>query len=303
MVDIGVLGLDTSHPEAFAAVLDDLRDERDDAPAITAVWDGGAVRDDGYVDAFCDGVGATRYDDPAAMVGAVDAAMVLAVDWDRHADLAEPFLAAGLPTLVDKPVAGSLADLAALADGAQGTPLFGGSAVPFHPAFEALRESAPDRTLHVAGYNDFFYYRVHAVDLARRLVASDWTGVRPQARTATATVEVTFADGTLATCRFDGDADSATFGVLDVADRTSATAIEAGEESHRQMYEGYLGAFLDVVGGTAPDPTAGVLDAARLLLAVEVALDEERAVAPDDRALALVDRPSDAFVADYEPYY
>lgn len=303
MVDIGVLGLDTSHPEAFADVLNGLDTEYDDAPAITAVWDGGAVRDDAYVDSFCADVGATRYDDPAAMVGAVDAAMVLAVDWERHRQLARPFLKAGVPTLVDKPIAGTLADLEELADAAAGTPLFGGSAVPFHPEFVQLSESAADRTLHVAGYNDFFYYRAHTVDLARRIVCTDWASVAPQSRTETTTVEATFTDETVATLRFDGNADAATFGALDVADRTRAVAVTASEETHLRMYEGYLASFLDVVRGTDPDPTAGVLDAARLLLAVEAALADDREITPDDQALTDVGKSSDEFVADYEPYY
>lgn len=303
MVDIGLLGLDTSHPEAFADVFNELGVTRDDAPTITAVWDSETIRDDNYIASFCADVEATRYDTPAAMVDAVDAAMVLTVDWERHLPLAQPFLEANIPTLVDKPIAGRLADLEALADAATETSLVGGSAVPFHPEFVPLTKSTANRTLHVAGYNDIFYYRVHTVDLARRIVDSNWTSVAPQTRTETSSVEVSFADGTLATLRFDGNDTPGTFGALDVADQTRAVAITAGMETHRQMYERYLTAFLDTIHGTEPDQTASVLDAARLLLAVEVALTESREISPDDSTLADAEIPSAEFIAGYEPYY
>lgn len=308
MTDIGVLGLDTSHGEAFAAVLDDLSSAEDaatdtDAPTIAAVWDGGAVRDDAYVASFCADWNATRYDTPAAMVDDVDAAMVLAVDWERHVPLARPFLEAGVPTLVDKPVAGSLGVLERLAEAAGSAPLFGGSALPYHPEFARLPEAADDRTLHVAGYNDYFYYRVHAVDAARRVVGADWTRVEPVTEAPGTTVAVAFADGTWATLRFDGATDEPSFGALDVADRTRTAAVGSGEGALREMYEPYLEAFLEVVDGTRTAPTSDVLDAARLLLAVEAALDEDRTVTPGDDALAAVERPSDSFVAEYEPYY
>lgn len=304
MTDVGILGLDTSHPEAFAAVLRDRPWEefRADAPTVAAVWDDGTVRGDDYVDGFCEEWGAKRYASPSAMVDAVDAAMVLAVDWERHRPLARPFLEAGVPTLVDKPLAGSATDLDALADLAADAPLFGGSAVPFHPAVAGLPGEATDRTVHVAGYDDSFYYRVHTVDTARRVVGADWTRVTPWGPADVSAVEVTFADGSAATLRFDGPEESPAFGVLDVADRTRAVEVGADRDSLREMYEGYLARFLRAVDDGTGD-AATVLDAARLLLAVEVALADRTAVEPGDDALATVDVPSGPFVDSYEPYY
>lgn len=296
MTEIGLVGLDTSHGEAFAEVLG----ERTGA-TISAVWDGGEIREEEYVESFCAEWDATRYEDPAGMVGAVDAAMVLAVDWERHRPLAAPFLEAGVPTLVDKPVAGTLADVEALVDAAGETPLFGGSAVPFHPSFATLPDAAADRTLHVAGYNDYFYYRVHVVDTARRIVNADWTRVTPVEGTATTTVQVGFEDGTLATLRFDAPPD--VYATLDVADRTRTVAVTVDEDALRKMYERYLDAFLGAIEGDAPGPTRGVLDGAGFLLAVEAALAAERTVTRDDATLATVERPSEPFVDDYEPYY
>lgn len=303
MTDIGILGLDTSHGEAFADVLVELDGPAGSPPTIAAVWDGGSVRTDDYVASFCATYGGVRVDEPTEMVDAVDAALVLAVDWERHVQLARPFLEAGVPTLVDKPIAGSVADLERLDRAATGTPLFGGSAVPFHPSFAAPVQSSATRTLHLAGYHDVFYYRVHVVDAARRIANADWTAVEPIPAADATAVDVTFADGTWATLRFDGPTDEPVFGVLDVADRTRAVEVGSSEAALREMYEPYLETFLGVVGGTIEAPTDRVLDSARLLLAVEAALSGEQAVTPGSSALEEVTVPSTAFLEDYEPYY
>ncbi|MFB6312095.1 MAG: Gfo/Idh/MocA family oxidoreductase, partial [Salinirussus sp.] len=236
MVDVGILGLDTSHGEAFATTL------AANGASIAAIWDTGTVRDDEYVASVCEQFDATRYDDPAALIDVVDAALVLTVDWDRHVDLAVPFLETGIPTLIDKPVAGSMADLDRILSVAD-PPLYGGSALPFHPDFAALRSNTASRTVHLVGYNDFYYYRVHVVDAGRRLVGSDWQSVHPVRRTDTSSVEVTFADGSLATLRFDGPTADPAFGALAVGDRTRTALVGASEAALDAMYDPYLSTF------------------------------------------------------------
>ena len=298
MTNIGILGLDTSHAKAFAECLSTLDFEEAD-PVLTAVWDGGTVRDDDYVADFCAEFGASRCQSPSDMADRVDAAMVLSVDWDRHVDLAEPLLDAGLPTLIDKPVCGSRADLDRLDTVAGATPIFGGSALPYHAAFAAFPSGVPGRTTHLAGFNDYFYYRVHVVDTARRIAGTAWTAVTPLGGTATSTVEVAFEDGQWMTLRFDGSTDQSAFAGLDVAERTRTAHVPATEAELDAMYEPYLGAFLARVHG---DTSAGdsILDRGKLALAVETALERGVTVKPGDRT---VERPAASFVADYEPYY
>ncbi|WP_255197758.1 Gfo/Idh/MocA family oxidoreductase [Halorarius litoreus] len=310
MTRIGIVGLDTSHGEAFAEVLEGFQTATSQAPgpddvepSITAVWDSGTIRTDEYIEDFCTDVGAERFDDPGAMVDAVDAAFILAVDWNRHLELARPFLEAGLPTLIDKPIAGSLADVQRLKTVAATTPLFGGSAVPYHPEFLALPDTAERRSLTVAGYNDFFYYRSHTVDTAHRIVGAAWRRVTPRYDTEATIVDVGFEDGTAVTLRFDGTPDPGRFAALDVADQTRTVQVDAGEATHRQMYEQFLAHFFAVYTGSVQVPTEAVLDSASLLLGVEAALAERQTVTPESPILAEVERPSAEFVAEYEPYY
>jgi hypothetical protein len=182
MVDIGIVGLDTSHAESFAAAVEERESAR-----VTGVWDGGDVRDEAYAETFCRRHEATLYDDPHAMVGDVDAAMVLTVNWDTHRELAVPFLESDVATLVDKPIAGSLADVRALERAADGTPFFGGSAVPFHSAIRSFDLERDGRALYCVGYDDPFYYGAHLVDTVCRVVDEEWAGAGPAGRCGTRT--------------------------------------------------------------------------------------------------------------------
>jgi len=76
-------------------------------------------------------IGAEHVQLPSEMIGKVDAVMVM--DFDRSADLAVPFLKAGIPTFVNRPFASTMADGRAIVSAAEesGTALFTGSLVPW----------------------------------------------------------------------------------------------------------------------------------------------------------------------------
>lgn len=293
---IGIAGLDTSHAEAFASVIDDL-----EGLTVDGVWDRADVRDEGYIESFCDEYDATRYSSPEEMAAGIDAAMVLTVDWEDHAPLASIFLDAGLPTMVDKPVAGSVGDVETLRAAARGSRLFGGSAVPHHDAFSSFPRGGQKRTIYAAGYNDFFYYRVHLTDTVRFLADANWSRVTPSEEPGS-TVDVIFENGLYATLRFDGSPDDGTFSVLDVADTTNVIEVQSNQDALTSMYEPFLTSFRSVVEGERDD-SGRVLDSATLILAVEGALKNDAVVTPDSETLASISIESSEFVADYDPYY
>lgn len=296
MIELGIVGLDTSHASAFTDVVGDFEDMR-----IGGVWDGHDVRDEEYVDDFCARYDTQRYDDLSGLVDAVDAAMVLTVNWETHRPLAVSCLDAGLPTLVDKPLAGRRADVEAIERAADDAPLFGGSALPFHPKVASLPRGEDGRTVFAAGYNDFFYYRVHLSDTLRSLADAHWTEVRPHGNTGT-TLSVEFADGTEATARFDGSSQNGRFSVLDVGDRTRTVEIPSDRGTLSEMYGPYLSAFRDVIVGDA-DHTSRLVDSTMLLLAIELAVEEDRPVRPDTDRLDTLHVDGDDFLAQYQPYY
>lgn len=296
MLDIGIVGLDTSHPKAFADRLDG-----HNGTTISAVWDGEDVRTPEYTDKFCERFETTRYDEPTEMLDAVDAAMVLTANWDTHCSLAVPFLNADIPTLIDKPLAGRLTDIETIADAANGTPLFGGSAVPFHPSIAELPVGGRDRTIYCAGYNDPFYYGVHIVDTARLLAGADWRAVTSGDGPGTV-VTIDFENDTRAVCRLDGATENAAFGVLDVANQTRARQVSGDEQTLSVIYDRFIDEFLAAVNDERDD-SERLIDGARLLLAVRAALETDTRITPTSQVLRRVSADGDAFLADYEPYY
>ncbi|WP_114578741.1 Gfo/Idh/MocA family oxidoreductase [Saliphagus sp. LR7] len=297
MIDVGILGLDTSHAEKFAAAIDD----RPDA-TVAGVWDGGKVREESYVSAFREEYGAVRYDRPDAMVEEVDAAMVLTADWDRHRPIAEGFLEAGVPTCIDKPIAGHLGDVEVLQATADrsGTPICGGSAVPHHPSIDDMRDDDGGHDLFAAGYNGPFYYGVHLTDTARRVCDADWTAIEPTTHgSATA---ISFADGSTATLRFDGPTNPSAFGFLDVGETIRTARINGDETELERMYDPFIDTFLATARGERDDAD-WLFDAATLLLGVQAALENGVVVEPGSPELAAVDRDGAAFVEGYEPLY
>lgn len=74
---------------------------------------------------------------------------VVAVPTDRHATVAIPLLHAGVPVLLEKPIAGTTADAEAIieAAGVHGTPLAIGHVERFNPAIRALRRHLAEQAL------------------------------------------------------------------------------------------------------------------------------------------------------------
>jgi hypothetical protein len=296
MIEVGVLGLDTSHPEKFASILNG----RDDA-TVSSVWDGGEIRTDEYIDSFCTDHGAKRYKEPHAMIDDVDAVMILTVDWCSHRSLAVPFLEVGIPTMIDKPLAGSVTDVDAIEDAAMrgDTPLYGGSAVPFHPDISKLTETE-SKTLFCSGYGNPFYYGTHLVDTVRLVIDETWTKIQAVDGSGKVAI-VHFIDGSTATLRFDGPEEEGAFAFLGVGERTRTVHIESTVSELERMYHPFLDGFLKAARGERDDRER-LVDGARLLLGLQTALEENKSI-PIDGVAAATAFDSTAFVSNYEPYY
>lgn len=143
-------------------------------------------------------------DAPADLAGLVDAVLVCDRDARRHAGIALPFLAAGLPTFVDKPFADTLADATAMVRAAQasGAPLTSYSALRWLPPTAGLAGALagqPPRLVVATGpadpnsrYAGIHFYGTHPVQVALQLAPGEIGEVRarrlPGAIVATAPV-------------------------------------------------------------------------------------------------------------------
>lgn len=155
MTRVGILDLATSHPGLFAPLLAGL------GMPVTAVHDPVEAHVDGFRRDHPDVAVAASLTDLAAVC---DVVMLLGRDWDERLGQVEQLAALGIPAFVDKPVAGTVAELRRIADLADGgARVDGGSALRVAP--EAVAARAGDRVeVSCAGHP--FYYGVHAVALA-----------------------------------------------------------------------------------------------------------------------------------------
>lgn len=155
MTRVGILDLATSHPGIFAPLLAEI------GMPVTAVHDPVQAHVDGFVREHPE-IAVTA--DLAELAAACDVVMLLGRDWDERLGQVEELAALGVPAFVDKPMAGSAAELhriAELADG--GARLDGGSALRVAP--EAVAAHACEH-IEVTCDGHPLYYGVHAVALA-----------------------------------------------------------------------------------------------------------------------------------------
>ena len=175
MIRLGILGgLESGHARSYARAAG--RDV-----ALSAFWaddPGGAarfVREHGIAPAVAT---------PRQMLDErlVDAVLVLQRAPEQHRDLAVPFLRAGIPVYVDKPMATTLDDASAMfaAAAATGTPLLSCSALRFSTEVLALRAPALGeiRTVVATGYRDTLYYGIHAVEAVYTLLGPGVTSLQ-----------------------------------------------------------------------------------------------------------------------------
>ena len=176
-VRFGLVGTNTMHAGVFAGLFNGGGDATSTLPGgqVVAVWgesgeEAAALAETHHIPEVVA--------DPNAMVGRIDA--VLIVDdtggGASHARLATPFLAAGLPTFIDKPMALELAEAVAMFDLAErhGAPLLSASALRFAVEVAALKTRAIGlgslSSVVSVGPGDWYYYGVHAVEAAQTVV-------------------------------------------------------------------------------------------------------------------------------------
>ena len=140
--------------------------------------------------------------EPRAMVEAVDAVLIARDDPESHAALAQPFLDAGMPVLVDKPLASTESDLAFFADQARaGRVIMSCSSMRYAPEVRVLKEAAatlgPVRLVAAVGVKDWLSYGVHVLE-AICTVLDDPRALRVRLDS--------FGQGEVAEIEFDGGA-------------------------------------------------------------------------------------------------
>ena len=167
MIKIGGVSLDVSHPMGFAEELEkycmDMKYEY-----VCPVSFRGEDEADWFVKRF--GL-AGKVDNIEDMVDKVDVGFVQSCNWDKHLEQAMPFIKAGKPVFIDKPVVGNLADAEKLMELVKGGAYVIGSSSARHAdeiqAF--LKKPVSERGDIVSIFGtcgvDEFNYSIHIVEI------------------------------------------------------------------------------------------------------------------------------------------
>ena len=174
---IGLVGLCTSHPECWVPIIRDLTAEGLVDVEVTAAWDSGETRPEGFAREFAREFNIPNaVDTLEAMLPLVDGVIVHTTNWDRHMEQARPFVEAGKSVFIDKPIAGNLRDAGIFLDWLkQGKRITGGSSLRFtREVAELLALPVEQRgeihTAYAAIGVDDFNYGIHAYSLLSQLM-------------------------------------------------------------------------------------------------------------------------------------
>lgn len=176
---LGIVGSDNSHALGFAR-LANIEQRFGDDVRVSAISssdreEAGLVANEAQIDEVVGG--------PDELLGRVQAAIIVDRDGGLHREHAEPLLAAGLPVLVDKPLATTVPDAAAILRRAQetGSLVTSYSSLRWCDGTRALKEQVPKlgtvRLAEVSGpcdihspYGGHFFYGIHLAEIALALV-------------------------------------------------------------------------------------------------------------------------------------
>ena len=165
MIKIGVVNIDVSHPKTFSQTL-----SKENRAQYYALYNEG-FRGPEEVEGFRKSAGLSRVcSSIEELAECCDVGFIQACNWDRHICQAMPFLEAGKPVFIDKPMAGSLRDCRRLLElERNGAVILGSSSVRYCDEitdFLSVPEQERGKLLHVSATVgvDEFNYAIHGAE-------------------------------------------------------------------------------------------------------------------------------------------
>ncbi len=248
---IGIVDLDTSHPQHWIPILRSLGHE------VVGVWDGGDVHPQGYAEEFARTHAVPQvFDRMEAAVDAVDGVILHGCDWDLHVSKARPFVEAGKAVLVDKPMAGRPRDLEQLlAWGDSGARVYGGSSLRF--CLEArqwlalpVEERGTPHTVFAGCGVDEFNYGIHGYALLSAFMGAGIQSVRHVDGRGQRRVEVEWRDGCIGILAVGAAAQWLPFHASVVTEK----AVFQCQPDSAQLYRALLEAVIPYLSGECETP-------------------------------------------------
>jgi len=220
MIRIGLIDCDTSHVVAFTQRLNHVGIDEDqwvDGAQVVAAVPGTSLISPERIEKHVQqlkGYGIEILDRQESLLGTVDAVFVESVDGSVHLEKALPFVEAGVPLFVDKPLTTSTPDARRLIEAAQARniPLTSASALRYALEVQDVRRRREElgSVLGVDAYGPaslhprnpgLFHYGVHGVEMLYALMGTGCQSVRCVWEDAGEVVVGRWSDGRLGTVR------------------------------------------------------------------------------------------------------
>ncbi|GAA5152038.1 MULTISPECIES: Gfo/Idh/MocA family oxidoreductase [Amycolatopsis] len=246
---IGLVDLDTSHPECFLPFV------RAHGHEVVAVYDGGTVWDPGYAERFAAQHGiATVCRSLDEMAARVDVAFLHGCDWDLRIERARPFAEAGVGLLVDKPFGGTGSAIHSLVSYAEtGLRITGGSALRWCTEvrrWRAEHAGDPAEFALVGCSGEEFDYGIHAYSMLHGLFGPGVVEARHLGGHGQQRVELRWEDGRTAMVSVGPTQERHPFHATVLSGRSVRHLIADPDG----LYEEFLNATLPYLAGEAPAP-------------------------------------------------
>lgn len=220
MIRIGIVDFDTSHVVAFTQRLNHIGTTEEqcvDGAKVVVGCPGESIMSPERIPEFTKTMqeyGVPLVEEPAEIIGKVDAVLIEAVDGSVHYERAKPFLEAGIPMFIDKPFTCSLAGAKKIADLAdkKGIPLFSSSSLRYALEVTALKEKGGEvgKVVGADTYSPasqhprnpgFFNYGIHGIETLYALMGPGCQSVRCVSTEGTDVVTGLWEDGRIGTMR------------------------------------------------------------------------------------------------------
>jgi predicted dehydrogenase len=179
---VGIIGLDTSHVEAFTQLMNNPK--KDYGCKVVVGYPGGSPdvessisRVKGYTETLKNKYGVEIVDSIETLCQKVDGVLLESVDGRPHLAQVKPVIAAKKPVFIDKPMAGSLADVLEIFRLAKenNVPCWSSSSLRFGPGTIGLRNSKEvGKVMGCDAFSpcslephhvDLYWYGVHGVEM------------------------------------------------------------------------------------------------------------------------------------------
>lgn len=253
---LGLVGLCTSHPTKWVPIIRELARELRLDIEVRAAWDSGQTRPEGYAREFCRELGIPRaVERLEGLLEEVDGVIIHTADWGCHIAQARPFVEAGKPVMLDKPMVGNVRDAnQLLAWAAQGGRITGGSSLRFAREIREWlarpgEQRGEVRTAFAGCGTDEFNYGIHAYALLSGLMGGGIRSVQYLGSAGQRLLKIVWADGKIG-CLSVGQAAALPFHLTAVTTQTIfQTTVDPGH-----LYRGLLERCLPYLCGQIESP-------------------------------------------------